>query len=380
MRDKITRVVFILLIVASFSYAGRTQASTFFTSIKSGVSDIFVAINSSVVKITRDSFCDRFFKDKANGAYITEIRGKSAIQVCVNYTPKAEKVATAFETKSDKINQTLSSKNLAEVLKVFSPISEKASNFVIDQVDKIKTIENKVEPLKENVSYTENSFNLSSSGILTETNKERASLGLVPLSMNPILNEIALNRMKDMFGKGYFEHTSPDGKTVSSFAKSESYEYLVIGENIALGNFSNNKELLSAWMASPGHKANIINSSYSEIGIAVSKNSYQGSQMVIAVQVFAKPQKDCSYPNQDLKIKVNSYTQSIKNLVDNAEKVKAELNVMKTNGTSASKYNDKVAEYNLLAKLANTLSAEIKELTASYNLQVGIYNECINKI
>ena len=381
MRNKITKVVLILCLLVSIIYADKVQAFSL-SSIKDGITSFFIAINSSIVRMVKDGFCDRYFRDKTNGAYITKIREGSALEVCVNYVQKAEKVSESDKegSSTQTITKTSSDKTLSDILKVFSPIKDASKNTPIEKIDEVKVVENKVEPLRDNITAVNHSLNLSIPSIISGTNNERIAMGLSKLSENTVLDKIALGRMNDMFAKGYFEHTSPTGETVGDFAKTENYGYLVIGENIALGDFTSDAELISAWMASPGHKANILNQNYLEIGVAVAKNYYQGNQTIIAVQVFAKPSKACPLPDENVKSKVLVYDQTIQNLTNSASNVKIELENMKASGASAVDYNNKVSEYNLFAKLANNLSAEIKILTETYNSQVNTYNACVNNI
>jgi uncharacterized protein YkwD len=51
-------------------------------------------------------------------------------------------------------------------------------------------------------------------------------------------------------------------------AKKVNYEYVVVGENLAEGDFTSDADLVKGWMDSPGHRANILNTKYEEIGIA----------------------------------------------------------------------------------------------------------------
>jgi uncharacterized protein YkwD len=101
--------------------------------------------------------------------------------------------------------------------------------------------------------------------ILNYTNVERVAMSLSPLTANSILDQIAGLRADDLFANQYFEHESPDGKSAPELAKKIGFNYLLIGENLALGNFGSNQKIVDAWMASPGHKANILNGKYEEL-------------------------------------------------------------------------------------------------------------------
>lgn len=126
-------------------------------------------------------------------------------------------------------------------------------------------------------------------GILEATNAERAKLAALPLSANPILHQIANARLNSMFADQYFSHDAPDGTTFVDLIKDAGYRYSLIGENLAMGDFTTSDSIVTAWMNSPGHRANMLNSNYTEIGIAVAKRHFDDHDQWIAVQIFGKP-------------------------------------------------------------------------------------------
>ncbi len=126
---------------------------------------------------------------------------------------------------------------------------------------------------------------ITESNIISLTNASRASFGLTALTQNSKLTEAAQAKANDMLAKGYFSHNTPDGKTPWDFVVSANYNYLTAGENLAV-NFSEAEEVEDAWMNSPGHKANILNKSFEEIGVGISQGLYQGKNAVFVVQMF----------------------------------------------------------------------------------------------
>lgn len=121
---------------------------------------------------------------------------------------------------------------------------------------------------------------------LTElTNKERVNKNLPPLVFNNQLSQAAQEKAKDMFSKNYWAHNSPDGKTPWVFIVNANYEYSYAGENLAR-DFETTEEVVSAWMASPGHKANILSSSYQDIGFAVVTGKLNGRDTTLIVELF----------------------------------------------------------------------------------------------
>lgn len=102
--------------------------------------------------------------------------------------------------------------------------------------------------------------------VVTLVNKEREKAGLKPLSVHTKLTTMAKDKAIEMYNKKYFSHTSP--KYGSPFDMMDTYKisYRYAGENIAKGQRSAD-EAMTAWMNSPGHKANILNANYTQIGV-----------------------------------------------------------------------------------------------------------------
>ena len=128
---------------------------------------------------------------------------------------------------------------------------------------------------------------VSVADVIFETNNQRRAYGLNSLTENSKLNAAADFKMRDMFTRQYFNHYAPDGTSgISELLIRFDYRYMAAGENLALGNFRNASELVAGWMASPGHRANILNNSYRDVGVATGYDIFEGRQTIIAVQIF----------------------------------------------------------------------------------------------
>lgn len=148
-----------------------------------------------------------------------------------------------------------------------------------------------VLPMLTFVHRVENNSNLASvlPGVLAVlTNEERQVNNLPSLSVSPLLTEAAELKAKDMAEKGYFAHTSPDGKTPWYWLQKVGYTYDYAGENLAI-NFSDSKDVTDAWMDSPTHRANIVKGTYTEVGTGVATGVYQGRKTVFVAQLYANP-------------------------------------------------------------------------------------------
>nr|WP_267244837.1 sigma-70 family RNA polymerase sigma factor [Streptomyces sp. PR69] len=99
-------------------------------------------------------------------------------------------------------------------------------------------------------------------------NAERAKEGCGPVSGNAQLHEAALNHSEDMAARDYFDHSSPEGTGPGERITAAGYRWSTYGENIARGQQSAAK-VMESWMNSPGHRANILNCSFKEIGVGV---------------------------------------------------------------------------------------------------------------
>ena len=74
-------------------------------------------------------------------------------------------------------------------------------------------------------------------------------------------------KLFDMLKQDYFDHRTPDGRQPWAFMQAAGYAFQSAGENLAKG-FDNERDLQRAWMKSRGHRANILNPLFTEIGVA----------------------------------------------------------------------------------------------------------------
>lgn len=217
---------------------------------------------------------------------------------------------------------------------------------------------------------------LTRAGIIANTNAQRKVNGGLPaLSGNTTLDAIATARLADMFQKQYFAHVAPDGGSSEAIAKTFGYDYLALGENIALGIFDGNADLVNAWMESPGHRANILNAHFTQIGVAAREGIFEGKATWIAVQVFAKPASACPAVDANIKIAIDSAKDRLSQIQAQIQAKKAEMDAMEPKHGSA--YNQQVDEYNALVRQYNTLLDQTRLQVNQYNAQVAAFNLCV---
>ena len=160
-----------------------------------------------------------------------------------------------------------------------------------------------VSSATESTALPANSL-LSVEGIIMQTNTQRSQNGVATLTESAQLDASAEVKAKDILARQYFEHTAPDGKTVSDLVGEQGYTYIKIGENLALGDFTSDADVVTAWMNSPGHRANILDPEFQQIGVGVAYGLYQGQYVYVAVQHFGRPSSACPSISASLKSQV----------------------------------------------------------------------------
>ncbi|QQR76567.1 hypothetical protein IPJ63_03670 [Candidatus Nomurabacteria bacterium] len=211
--------------------------------------------------------------------------------------------------------------------------------------------------------------------IVYHTNLNRQSEGFSILNQNTRLESSAQKKAQDMLDRQYFEHDSPDGIGVADLAEDSGYEYIVVGENLARGDFKTADEVVLAWMNSPAHRENIMNSKYTDIGIGIVYGRYDGSDVWILVQHFGASIDTCPKIDSSLELKIEDEQTVIDSLENDIYKKLDEIN--STNKWSSG-YNDLVEEYNALISEFNSKVVAIKEDIALYNEGVVLFNACVS--
>ena len=252
----------------------------------------------------------------------------------------------------------------------FSQLKEGSLDPLITELQKQVSLP---PPLRN--SFEASQSHLTQAGVITWTNSQRASQGLPLFVEDAKLNKAALLKAQDIFANQYFEHISPAGVGPDGLAEKVGYEFVAIGENLAMGNYKDDQTLVQAWMDSPGHRANILNSRYTQIGVAVVRGTFEGRATWMAVQEFGLPLSVCPTVDQALKAKIISNEAELEQLLGIIEAKRTEL--ISGRIVSRKDYNKKVSEYNDLVAQYNSLVDQNKSLKTLYNSQVQEYNNCI---
>lgn len=123
--------------------------------------------------------------------------------------------------------------------------------------------------------------------MLSLVNIERENENLSPLVLDEKLNEIAKDKVKLLIKEGKLNHLAGGYKSLGEFLRTYDVNFVMAGENIAKKT-KTNQETMNLWLNSKGHRANILNKDFTNIGIA--KGSDKNGD-IYWVQIFIKPKK-----------------------------------------------------------------------------------------
>lgn len=121
--------------------------------------------------------------------------------------------------------------------------------------------------------------------VIRLVNIERAKNGLMALKYNWQAARVARTKSEDMINKNYFSHYSPVYGSPFKMLEDYGLRFSAAAENIAYGQRTA-KEVMNSWMNSPGHRANILNKSFTEIGVGAAKKA---NGTLYWTQLFLKP-------------------------------------------------------------------------------------------
>ncbi|MBQ4070801.1 MAG: SafA/ExsA family spore coat assembly protein [Clostridia bacterium] len=116
--------------------------------------------------------------------------------------------------------------------------------------------------------------------VIRLVNLEREAAGLSPLKYNWELSRVAAYKSRDMRERGYFSHTSPTYGSPFEMIRNFGISYRSAGENIARG-YKTPASVVEGWMSSSGHRANILNPVFTEIGVGYDAQGHYWTQMFI---------------------------------------------------------------------------------------------------
>ena len=131
-----------------------------------------------------------------------------------------------------------------------------------------------------NIPLMDESITSFEQQVIDLTNEKRASRGLKPLNANWELSRVARYKSQDMANNKYFSHTSPTYGSPFNMIKNFGIKYRSAGENIAYGQRTP-AQVVNSWRNSAGHRANMLNANYTDIGVGYVANGNYWTQMFI---------------------------------------------------------------------------------------------------
>lgn len=215
---------------------------------------------------------------------------------------------------------------------------------------------------------------LNQKDIFNIVNIERVKMGLLPLAFSVRLSAMAEGKAVDMINKQYFAHVSPSGVDIAQLSKVYGYEYIFLGENLALGDFTSSSEVMTRWMNSPGHRANILSSNFTEIGISALLGNYEGRSVWYAVQEFGRPISSCPIPDSAFEATIAVEEQNVTTLLQTLTTMRAQMEQSKDD---QAVYNIQAENYNNMIDTYNALVTKTKSDIALYNASVSAFNICV---
>ncbi|MET1248231.1 CAP domain-containing protein [Sporolactobacillus sp. STCC-11] len=219
--------------------------------------DVTSLLNSLKVKDQQNLDLNALLKSLGITLDFTQIQEQGAQHTSKNAdTPKKKHASKAEKPKAAKPAEPQKSEAPANAEK---PAADNAS-----------------KPADNN--QTSNSeMNAYEQKVVELTNQERTKAGLQPLKAdNSTLSKMARAKSQDMSDKNYFDHQSPTYGSPFDMMKKFGISYKTAGENIAAGQ-KTPEEVVQGWMNSPGHRANILNASFTTIGVGYVQGGSYGS-------------------------------------------------------------------------------------------------------
>ena len=124
--------------------------------------------------------------------------------------------------------------------------------------------------------------------MLSEVNAERVRRGREPLGRDPALEQAAQRHAEDMLRRRYFDHESPEGRSVRDRVKDAGYSWRIVGENLASGPRTP-MEAVGGWMGSPGHRSILLDRRFTDLGVGYAEGGSSRRPLRLWVQVFGDP-------------------------------------------------------------------------------------------
>jgi len=231
-----------------------------------------VNVNTTSVKdISYNTTCPKTQNTPSTNNQQTNIKSANVIKNLQNAINNANCNKTTAKTRNysalqSKIEALLKSSNVTSATKPTTNTS------TTKPTTNTPTTSNPTTSKPATSTSTTGNYSAFQKKVVELVNIERNKNGLKPLTINSGLSKTATLKSQDMAKLNYFDHTSPTYGSPFDMMKKYGISYRTAGENIAMGQ-TTPEQVMQGWMNSPGHRANILNSSFTQIGVGIAKNS-----------------------------------------------------------------------------------------------------------
>lgn len=261
-------------------------------------------------------------------------------------------------------------------------LQKKVPSSITDKVNSALLQKAKIEaPLEESAfektaefgkldcaNYDQNTF---AKTMFDMINVSRTENGGKKLKWSSTLCQSAELKSNDMLAHNYFEHVSPDGTQPWHWIDAAGYKYLSVGENLALNYFTADSAH-TALMGSPGHRANILNPDFTEVGFYYARGKINGEDAFILVQHLATPapvnapiKYVCEIDKAEKQLKdLKKTKKQIEKYLSEAKDTKSQL---KDSGASTKEVSDYIDYLNGKEKDVDGYIKEINDYLAKCN-------------
>ncbi|MBE6069144.1 MAG: serine protease [Clostridium lundense] len=245
-----------------------------------------IDIKEEISKVTENKEANNVEATKGNDNNVSEDKTSTSNEDQKEVT-ETNKEEVAVQNSDECITDTNDWTNVVTQVKKPQTTKPVVTRPVVTKpVDKPETTAPVTQPEAPKPTTPENNVGQAGDSQVNEfekevvrlTNIERSKQGLKPLTLNVELSKVARIKSKDMVDKKYFDHNSPTYGSPFDMMKSFGISYRAAGENIAYGQRTP-EEVVKGWMNSPGHRANILNGNFTEIGAGFYNNYW--TQMFI---------------------------------------------------------------------------------------------------
>ncbi|WP_273834494.1 CAP domain-containing protein [Guptibacillus sedimenti] len=209
------------------------------------------------------SILDRFEK-QYNISINDSINLDQLLQQATEQAEQAPKAEAPVEEKTEAPKAKGPVEEKAEAPEAKAPVEEKAAPAETEAVPSESKQAEQAEPTKE--AEAETGLSEFEQQVVNLTNEERTKAGLPALEVDTELSKVAQAKSEDMRDNNYFAHNSPTYGSPFDMMNQFGVDYQSAGENIAKGQ-QTPEEVVNAWMNSEGHRKNIMNGSFTHIGV-----------------------------------------------------------------------------------------------------------------